>query len=187
MPSEESKYIVDTDLVIDSENRIIYYLNGFWSKGYVLPDFDSAIKFRKIGQNFLWIHLLFSAIFWVLFYMRLPIFILILLGPSYAGALLLYRYLKKIKPLKKYDVSDLRFKPGKSRKIILGSINVYSFWAIEIFFIIFLFLGLYTLVYKPEKWGPGLFLVIFAGMIAAFILYVIFLIYRSRAKDRPSL
>jgi hypothetical protein len=104
--------------------------------------------------------------------------------PFYVGVLYLCRYLKIIKPLKQFEVSNEKSRPANNLKSFLGSINGLLFWVVEIFFLIFLFLGLYTLIYKPEKWGAGLLLVIFSGLIAAFILYVIFLKYRSRGAAK---
>ena len=71
-------------------------------------------------------------------------------------------------------------------KDFVGSINGLLLWAIEILLLIFVCLGIYVLVYNPEKQLGGIFLIIFSGLLAASILYIIYLKYRIRAKLKLS-
>jgi len=186
MPSEKSKYFVDSDLVIDSQNRIIYYPNGLRKTGYIMPDIDSVIRFRRFGYTMQWAPLFLWIIFMILFYLRVPILIILLLSPLYYGALFLIRHIKIKRPLRRYEISDEVIEMSNNWNSILGSMSEVLLWAFETFFLIFVFLGLYALVYKPEQRLGGLILIILSGAIAAFILYVIYLKYRIRARIRPS-
>jgi hypothetical protein len=180
MPSENSKHIVYSDLIIDNRNRIVYCPNGLSGKGYIMPDVDSVTKFRKIGEIIQWINIFMMAIFWVLFYMQVPILIILISIPTYIGTLLFLRYQKLTKPLRQFEVSDEKPVSGIGLRSVLGSINGFLFWTVEIFFLILLLLGLSTIFFKPEKLGAGLFLAIFSGFIATLIFYFIFVKNKTR-------